>query len=474
VSIIRSFIWQGTTDTGGGGPSTPTTNDVVVSGIPRTMLAWRSNSGTPWLAIGTHTKAYGYNGALYDITPASGFTTGAAQATLASGVYGTGNYGIGLYGTGDTTTFDPTPAGVWQFDTFGQNLVGVLPADGDLWMWDLNSANDFVALTDADTNYTPNQLTGVVVTPERFLVALGYRGDGRVVAWASQETTGTWKPSSTNTAGDFPLSTVGRLVAGRRGRGETLLWTDVDLWVMRYIGGTGVFGFERAGMNCGLIASNAVAMLDGVAYWMSPTGFHKYDGYVQDIPCEVSDYVFSEFNAIAGSQCHAVPIAAYNEVWFFYCSNLSQEVDRYAILNTKEGHWSIGLLPRTCGVDAGAFQTPIMAHPDGRVFEHEKGWSHGSLVPFATSGPMELGAGDNIMMVRRVIPDEKTAGDAQVWFDRRFFPNAVKSTEGPFVLGNPTNVRFTARQVSIRIQEARPGNWRVGDFRVDVVQGGER
>jgi hypothetical protein len=167
-------------------------------------------------------------------------------------------------------------------------------------------------------------------------------------------------------------------------------------------------------------------------------------------------------------------VSKFNEIWFFYCSNLSQEIDRYVIYNTKEGHWSIGKLARSCGVDAGAFPNPIMAHPDGRVFEHETGWDHGGVVPQATSGPMEIGAGDQVMMVRRVVPDEKTAGQAQVYFNRRFYPNAALTTEGPFTLASPTNVRFTARQVAMKVEEVQPSDWRVGTFRVDVTAGGER
>jgi hypothetical protein len=466
--LITGLLWQGVSSGGGGGGTPPANEDVILSGVPRAMISWRSNTGTPWLAVGTHTNVYAYNGALTVITPA-GLTAGDADAGFGEAEYGAGVYGVGVYGIGDTTSPSITPAGVWQLDSFGQYLVACLPGDGDIYSWDLNVSNDLVAVTNA-----PTGCVGVVVTPERFLVALGAGSDGRSVAWADQETLTTWTPAATNSAGDFPLSTVGSLVCGRRGRGETLLWTDVDLWAMRYIGGTLVYSFERVGTNCGIIAGQAVATLDGVAYWMGTNGFFAYDGYVQDIPCDVSDYVFSEFNALQSSKCHAVAVSAFNEVWFFYPSYLSQEIDRYVIYNTKERHWSIGTLSRTCGVDAGAFGTPIMAAPDGALYEHEKGWSHGGAVPYATSGPMELGAGDQVMMVRRVIPDEKSAGDAQVTFEAKFYPNADGRTYGPYSLGSPTDVRFMGRQVAMTVEEVKPGPWRIGTFRLDVVAGGER
>ncbi|MGH7750054.1 MAG: hypothetical protein ACREQ5_35595, partial [Candidatus Dormibacteria bacterium] len=55
----------------------------------------------------------------------------------------------------------------------------------------------------------------VFVTPERFLVVLGANADVRQVSWAAQETFTVWNALVSNNAGNFELSTNGRLMAGR-------------------------------------------------------------------------------------------------------------------------------------------------------------------------------------------------------------------------------------------------------------------
>ncbi|MDA1189406.1 MAG: hypothetical protein O2854_07000, partial [Chloroflexi bacterium] len=79
----------------------------------------------------------------------------------------------------------------------------------------------------------------------------------RLVAWCSQEGAvddADWVPTVTNTAGSYVLPTTGSIVCGRRSRGVTLIWTNVDLWAMTYIGGEFVFRFDQVGNNCGIIS----------------------------------------------------------------------------------------------------------------------------------------------------------------------------------------------------------------------------
>ncbi len=70
--------------------------------------------------------------------------------------------------------------------------------------------------------------------------------------------------------------------------------------------------------------------------------------------------------------------------------------------------------------------------------------------PYAESGPYEIGNGDNIMSVRRVIPDEQTLGEVVVSFKTRMYPMATETTYGPYSAAQPTDVRFAARQVKVR------------------------
>ena len=136
--------------------------------------------------------------------------------------------------------------------------------------------------------------------------------------------------------------------------------------------------------------------------------------------------------------------------------------------------WTIGQLDRTSGVDSVVFRDPLWVDADGDVFEHEIGHSYSGGTPFAETGPIAIGAGDRLMRVTSLIPDEKTQGDVTAKFKTRFYPNASETEHGPFTMSNPTDVRFTGRQVRMRVEGARSADWRVGIMRLEAKAGGKR
>jgi len=73
-----------------------------------------------------------------------------------------------------------------------------------------------------------------------------------------------------------------------------------------------------------------------------------------------------------------------------------------------------------------------------------------------------------------MLPDERTQGDVTATFKTRFYPNGTERSYGPFSMSNPVSMRFTGRQIRMRISGARLADWRVGINRIDVVQGGKR
>ena len=115
-----------------------------------------------------------------------------------------------------------------------------------------------------------------------------------------------------------------------------------------------------------------------------------------------------------------------------------------------------------------------MIGDDSYVYEHEVGYGYDGASPFIQSSPIELGNGDNMMVARSLIPDEKTQGDVTATFKTRFYPNGSETTYGPFAMANPTSVRFQGRQVSMRIDANINTDWRVGTMRLDAVAGSKR
>jgi len=305
--------------------------------------------------------------------------------------------------------------------------------------------------------------------------ALGAGGVGNKVAFSDQEDTNTWTPAATNQAGSFTLATNGNLVAGRRMRGETLLLTDIDAHVARFQGPPFVYGFSQVGTGCGVISAGSCVVADQAAYWMGNNGFFVYDGRVQPLRSAVGDFIFENLNQSQRSKVVGVLNSQFSEVIWFYPSAGSNENDSYVSYNYMEGHWQVGTLARTAGFDTGTFVYPNYVTADGIIFEHEVGYSYDDdSVVFAETGPIQLGAGDRLVVARSLIPDEKTLGDVTATFKTRLFPNSSESSFGPFTMANPTSVRFQGRQVQMRITGNTASSWRVGTMRLDVVEGSRR
>jgi len=447
--------------------------DITFDQPIRGMLGWRDDVGVMYLAFGGASKVWGYSvGTLTEITPGD-LVAGEEEATVVDGAaYGEGFYGAGPYGGVVSDVKNQiVEASSWQFDTFGEVLVACHVPTGKIYEWDLDTGNDLTAVANAPT------ATAIVVTPERVLVALGADGDRRALAWSDQDDRTDWTAASDSFAGDYPLPGNGELMCGRRGKDETLIWTDTDLQRMEFVGGTAIYKVSQAGANCGIISRHAVGMFGSLAFWMGKRGFFRYDGFVKPLPSEVGDYVFSDFNTVQRSLVFCTTNSDYGEVTWYYPSAGSASNDRYVSYNWIHEFWMFGELSRTYGIDRSPNQYPLMigktATDEYTLFEHERGEDYSSLVPFAEGGPLELGEGDQVFSMLYLIPDDKTVGDVSATLFLKFYPDGDETEFGPFTLSEQTSIRQTARQVRLRMTQVQP-NWRVGVPRLDVVPGGRR
>jgi len=440
------------------------------SSLPRALITWETNSGTKWTAAGAFDKLYAVSaiGVVNDITPV-GLTAGRLNAELNLG-YGGGLYSDGFYGVERADNGNYLPATTWALDNWGEYLVACSSDDGVLYEWQLDPATPAAAIANA-----PTDNLSLLVTEERFLMALGAGGNPRKVQWCDRENNTLWTPSDTNEAGDIELQTSGEIMAGIRTRGQSLIITNTDAHSVSYLGPPFVFGFDRVGTSCGLASQKAVVSTDAGVFWMGANGFFLYDGTaVQEIPCDVHDYVFGDINKGQVSKAWAMTLGQQGEVWWFYPSNASKENDRYVAFDFKEGYWMTGEISRSCGVDRGVFKNPFMIDEAGNLLDHETGRNYSGQDVYAESGPISIGTGEQIMSVRQLIPDEKTQGDVTATFKTRFYPNDVERSYGPFDMSNPTSVRFAGRQVRMRIEGNRLTAWRAGTMRLDAVARGRR
>jgi len=445
---------------------------LTVTGKARAAHSWRTNSNVPFMAIGTHSHLYVYTGLeLFDITPV-GLAPGREDTESFTG-YGIGIYGRGTYGTQRQTAGATEVATTWSLDNFGQDLLAVHSDDGRLMRWLGDPAFPALPVV-ATTGTIPINNKLVMVTEERFCMLLGASGDPRRIQWSSAEDYTAWAISAVTSAGFLTLQTPGVIKACCKVRKQNLIVTNLDAHVANYVGYPAFYGLDRVATGCGIIGSKALESSDDVAYWMGQGGFYKYDGAVTVLPCAVREYVFNSLNIGQAEKVYAIRLPGLSSIKWFYPSGSSIECDRYVEYNYLLDVWSFGNVARTCGRHKGVFTYPVYVDPAGKLWAHEQGRDYTGEVPWIESGPVEIGDGGRVYDLLQILPDERTAGQVQARFRSRYWPNGPESAHGPYSLTSPTSIRFSGREISVRVESAGNHDWRVGRFRFDHTLRGAR
>jgi hypothetical protein len=447
-----------------------------ISGVPRGGFGWRNMAqNARFAAFGTKNGLYVYNGdRILTITPA-GYITGRDDGQISTG-YGTGKYGAGKYGTprtgGSSYTVQPT---VWSFDTFGDILVACANTDGKLYEWDGATA------TAAQITNAPTGCQGALVTDERHVVALGAGGNPRKVQWSDKGVRTTWTPASTNKAGSFDLVDGSRILCGRRLKGRVGIWTEDAMHSMIWQPGPYVYGFEREGDNCGALSPQAVVVVAGVPYWMGRNKFLTFNGGIQEIPCDVLEYVFEDLNYLQRYKVVAAYNHLFHEIWWWYPSSGASEPDRYVILNLKDGSWSIGILGRTSWVPSGVFDSPVASDSSGTLYFHESGNDDNgaAMGEYIESAAFDIDEGDRVLRFKALVPDfDMSGGTVNMYIKTRFHPHGAETSSAALAVTTSTErlfLRQTGRQAALRIEGSGTGHsWRLGKPRFDVEIGGPR
>ena len=196
----------------------------TLNGVARSTVAWTCSGQVDRVAFGEHDALEVIvGGAIYDITPSSGFTAGNVDGLAGVG-FGTGGWSSGAYGSGTGTA---TSAMIWSLGLWGENLLAS-PRDQGLFVWTLDTATPAaaVSITMSGSLYAPTEIERMFVTPSRFVVLLGTNEEvsgtfnPRLVRWCDQEDYTAWETTSTGEAGEIELQEGSRLVGGLSGSQE--------------------------------------------------------------------------------------------------------------------------------------------------------------------------------------------------------------------------------------------------------------
>jgi hypothetical protein len=268
----------------------------------------------------------------------------------------------------------------WSLANLGSTLLAAA-RNGPLFEWDPTSGiPNLKRIPQA-----PDAITGFFVgMPEQQIICYGASTDltldPLLVAWSDNADYTVWIAAVDNQAGTYRLSRGSKIVGGIQGPQQAMLWTDVGLWAMAYIGYPDVFGFNEIAQGCGLIGKHAMAVYGPQVFWMSRDGFWVYsNGAVQRLPCDVWDVVIKNINNtrdangdyIYWEHIRAGANSDYDEVaWHFpSMASTNGENDSIVKLNTVTGEWDYSFSIPQQGM-VGNTPLPITEWIDNNIFGH--------------------------------------------------------------------------------------------------------
>jgi hypothetical protein len=440
------------------------------------------------------------------VTAAYQINVGLDTVVLGSG-WGAGTWGADGWGDPSSEGVETGTLRLWSQDNFGEDLL-INVRDGAIYYWDATSPTSRAVEigTVAGANATPQVAKQILVSDkDRHVIAFGCDPesspgvqDPLLIRFSSQESFTDWAATPTNTAGDLRLGFGSTFVSAVETNRETLVFTDVSLHSMQFIGPPFTFGINQIASNITIMSPNAAVAVQDTVFWMGIEDFYVYGGSTAKLPCSLKSYVFGDINLTQREKITCGSNSSFEEVWWFYPSSGSTENDRYVVYNYEQKIWYYGNLARTAWVDRGIEDYPMGAAPDRYLYWHENGLNDGSTSPatalasYIESSQIDIADGDQFMLIRRMIPDLTFTGSTDpsptvsFTLETRNFPganyneinanNVVRTATTPVEqFTNQIFVRLRGRSVALKVSNSATGvTWRLGSPRIDIRPDGRR
>ena len=425
----------------------------------------------------------------------------------ANSGYGVGGYGTGGYGSGIPPSAGigtPITAADWTLDNWGETFIAcpltdTIPFGGPIYEWSPTTNNPLATIIPE----APIVNSGAFVAmPQRQIIAWGstFTGvsDPLLIRWCDVNNYNNWIADITNQAGSYRIPKGSRIIQGIQGPQQGLLWTDLGLWAMQYVGQPYIYQFNEIGTGCGLIGRKAAASIGGVVYWMGQSQFYMFAGSgVEPIMCPIWDVIFQDLDTNNLDKIRVAPNSRFNEIsWFYPTKSNGGEINAYVKYNIGLRQWDYGTLSRTAWINESVLGPPIGAGklPGGTgnfIVQHETSTNavnaSNEPVPIEASfqtGYFAMTEANVKMFIDQVWPDMKWGyfggtqnATVQLTFYATDYPGATPYAYGPYNLTQNTTFitpRFRGRLVSIKIDSQDLGSfWRIGNMRYRLQEDGK-
>jgi len=429
------------------------------------------------------------------------------DTTIVGNGWNAGTWGRGTWNSSTDTSASGQMLRIWSHDNFGEDLL-LNDRDGNIYYWDKTNGTGVraVALSTLSGASSPPTKAKIVLVSDndRHVVVFGTNAenstdqDPLLIRFGSQASLTGWAAAATNTAGDLRIGSGSEIVAAVETKQQIMVFTDVSLHAMQFLGPPFTFGISMVSDNITIMGPLAAINVEDNVFWMGQEEFYTYSGAVQRIPCTVRDYVFSDFNFFQKEKVTASSNTAFGEIWWFYPSASSSENDRYVVFNYQQNLWYYGTMDRTVWLDRGINADPIAAAPDHYLYNHEIGFDDGSTDPATAisarieSSQIDMGDGDHFLFMSKMIPDltfrdsTATLPSATMTLQARNYPGGLYlQTQAKAVTRtatvpleqwtNQVNLRLRGRAFSLKLESTDTGvGWRLGTPRVDIRPDGRR
>jgi len=330
-----------------------------------------------------------------------------------------------------------------------------------------------------------------VAMPQRQIIAWGstFNGDQDplLVRWCDVDNFTVWIATVANQAGSYRLPKGSRIVGGIQGPQQALIWTDLAIWAMQYVGQPYVYQFNEVGTGCGLIGRKAAVSMNGVVYWMGQSQFFKLAGSgVEPIQCPVWDVIFQDLDTDNLSKITVAANSRFGEVaWYYPTIDSDGEVAKYVKYNIWLNQWDYGTLGRTAWINESVLGPPIGSDPNLYLYQHETSPNaDGELLAASfQTGYFAMSDADVQVFVDEVWPDMKWGyfdgvqnAEVLMTFYVTDFPGTDPEVYGPYTVTQATkwfNPRFRGRLVSIGFETGvQNAFWRTGNVRYRIQPAG--
>ncbi len=426
------------------------------------------------------------------------YSFGIGSISTGTG-YGVGTYGGGGYGTGTAvvpSTGTAIAATDWSLDNWGEVLLAspinasAAPSFQPIYQWAATGGDPIATVI---PNAPPVNDGFFVAMPQRQIIAWGSTFDGiqdpLLIRWCDVNNYNDWIGTVINQAGSYRIPKGSRIVGCIQGPQQGLVWTDIGVWSMQYIGQPFVYSFNEIGSGCGMISRKAAAAINGVVYWMGPSQFFSLTGNgVQPVACPVWDVIFQDLDTSNVDKIRVAVNSRFGEItWYYPTMSNGGEVNAYVKHNVLLGTWDFGSLGRSAWIDQSVLGPPIGADPNNRyLYQHETSTDADgqAMQSGIQTGYFAMSEADVLTFVDQVWPDMKWGyyGGAQnatvnITFYVADYPGDTPKTFGPYPVTQATKFispRFRGRLVSIGISSNDVGSfWRIGNIRYRLQPDGK-